>query len=351
MPLLYNAPAQRMAEALDALDVAARHLSLAAIAIGFPRSIHLVYASLPNRTVTLRRFLITGAKPLGIVGYHSTQGHLEPYYIVFPESADSVQAREQLRTLARGLTQGTPRSYVLVPGAPPFREPWHGSLDSLLEQARTASVGVHQARLVLAADEGPELLALNTSTFPARVQELLAAGVTPLGIVGYRSKGDSGPDHEVSILFSQYRGTPWATEYLEGVLEVLTRIRRTSGDDPRLVPPSERLSCTRSPRELLTTLDAAASRLHGACLVVILDDSADGVLFDNPARAALLDRLLDGGGTPVGIAGYTVDGVTRRVRYELFPEYQHEPWALSYLEGLADRLQVHLDGLPCTQAA
>ncbi len=90
MPLLSDAPPQRMAEALDALDVAARRLSLAAIAIGFPRSIHLVYANLPNRAVTLRRFLIAGAKPLGIVGYHSTQGGPEPYYIVFPESAESV---------------------------------------------------------------------------------------------------------------------------------------------------------------------------------------------------------------------------------------------------------------------
>ena len=353
MPLLQDAPPERLAEALDALDAAARHLSVAAIAIGFPRSIHLVYATLPNRAVTLRRFMIAGAEPLGIVGYHARKAGLEPYYIVFPECADSVQAREQLRTLATTLTQGTLRSYVLVPGAPPFREPWPGSLDTLLEHARTAITGIHHPRVVFALDGGPELLALNTPTFPSRIHELLAAGATPLGIVGHRLSGTGSPEHETAVPFPQYRTIPWVTQYIESLLEVLGRIRQASGDDPRLVPPSERPPCRRSPRELLETLDAAAARLDGASLVIVLDDGADGVHCDNPARARLLDQFLKAGGTPVGITGSVVHGSARRVRYEVFPEYQREPWALSYLQGLTERLQGNLDGLlvPTSHAA
>jgi len=353
MPLLQDAPPERLAEALDALDAAARHLAVAAIAIGFPRSIHLVYATLPNRAVTLRRFLVVGAEPLGIVGYRATEAGPEPYYIVFPECADSVQAREQLRALAKNLTRGILRSYVLVPGAPPFREPWSGSVDTLVEHTRTAINGIHQPRVAFALDGGPELLALNTPAFPSRLQELLAAGATPLGIVGHRLTGTGSPEHETAVLFPQYRAVPWATQYLESLLEVLSRIRRTSGDDPRLVPPSERPPCRHSPRELLETLDAAAARLEGASLVVVLDDGADGVHCDNPARATLLDQFLKAGGTPVGITGYLGHGSARRVRYEVLPEYQREPWALSYLQGLTERLQENLDGLllPTSQAA
>jgi len=346
MPLLHDAPPERLAEALDALDAAAIHLAVAAIAIGFPGSIHLVYATLPNRAVTLRRFLVAGAEPLGIVGYNAVTANRIPYYMVFPECDNSVQAREQLRILAQILTHGTPRSYVLVPGAPPFREPWPGSLETLLEEAQTASIGLHQPRVVFAQDGGPELLALHTPAFPTRAEELLAAGATPLGIVGHRLVGTGSSEHETAVVFPQYRTITWVTLYIESLLEVLCRIRRTSGDDPRLVPPSERPACRRSPRELLETLDGAAARLHGASLVLVLDDGADGVPAENPNRATLLDRFLDAGGTPVGITGYSVHGSARRVRYEVFPEYQCEPWALSYLEGLADRLQGHLDGLP-----
>ena len=85
----------------------------------------------------------------------------------------------------------------------------------------------------------------------------------------------------------------------------------------------------------------------------LLDDGADGVHCDNPARARLLDQFLKAGGTPVGITGSVVHGSARRVRYEVFPEYQREPWALSYLQGLTERLQGNLDGLlvPTSHAA
>ena len=145
-------------------------------------------------------------------------------------------------------------------------------------------------------------------------------------------------------MLTQYAGSTWTKEYLDSLLEVLIRIRWASGGDRRLVQPTERPESERTPRELLAALDLAAAELHAAALVLVLDDGADAVVFDNPARATLLESLLRAGGTPVGIMGYVIDEMARRVQFEIFPEYGHETWALYYLQGLTDRLQVHLDG-------
>jgi hypothetical protein len=92
-----------------------------------------------------------------------------------------------------------------------------------------------------------------------------------------------------------------------------------------------------------------ARNLQDAALVVVLDHGADTIVFDDPCRTTLLDQLLAAGGTPVGITGHVVAHGARHARYRLFPEYEQEPWALAYLQGLTDRLQAHLDGL-CASA-
>jgi hypothetical protein len=99
-------------------------------------------------------------------------------------------------------------------------------------------------------------------------------------------------------------------------------------------------------------LDTVARNLHDAALVVVLDHGADTIVFDDPCRATLLDHLLAAGGTPVGITGHVVEHGVRQASYRLFPEYEQEPWALAYLQGLTDRLQAHLDRLsaPVTSA-
>jgi len=345
MTSLPDAPSQTIAEALDTLDAAAKHLTQGAIAVGFPRSIHLIDVHLPNRAVTLGRLLTAGGQLLGIVGSRSTPAGGDPYYSFFPQWAACPQVKEQLRTLAKHLPRGVPKSYVLVPGAPAFREPWTGSTEELLDQAELAALPLDQPRMVFAMDDGPELLALGSSSLGQRAEEFLAAGATPVGLVGYRDTQGDGEATEVSVVFRQFAKSPWALQYLDSVLEVLRRLRWASGGDRRLVPPSERPASPRTSRELLAVLDTVARNLHDAALVVILDHGADTIIFDDPCRATLLDQLLTAGGTPVGITGHVVEHGARQARYRLFPEYEQEPWALAYLQGLADRLQAHLDTL------
>jgi len=171
MNLLPDAPLNQMAESLDALDRAAKHLTVASIAIGFPQSIHLIYAHLPNRAVTLGRLLFAGGTPLGLVGYTQTEAGMDPCYAVFPRVADPTQVRQHLWSLAKSLLCNPLRCYALLPGAPAVREPWSGTT-----KARRRPIGTCAMR--------PERLDATSRHDPAATTPLSRPRVETPGALG-----------------------------------------------------------------------------------------------------------------------------------------------------------------------
>lgn len=178
---------------------------------------------------------------------------------------------------------------------------------------------------------------------PARtvtLGRLIYAGGVPFGIVGYHNSDSHAQQYHQP--FPDWAGNEAAQVHL-GLLSswLLQGLSICYASMP--VPPPDRAPWTRSPAALIPELERHAATLARAAITVALDTGPSLVFPHEADWPTTLSHLVDSGGTPIGVVGFRSgngNGENGQHRFQScpFPEYADTPWALDYLQGMADVL-------------
>jgi len=125
-----------------------------------------------------------------------------------------------------------------------------------------------------------------------------------------------------------------------------------TGDTPEEAAPAARRPAPppRSTHELIAELQEWATAHTLAAIAVANNDVTQFVFAIDDDPLSKLNALVCAGGHPIGIVGARIGGGAVEYHSQPFVEYQHDPYALAYLQTLRvpflTRVRTHLDRRP-----